>query len=234
MPKRKRLDEVTIVQPRLHREYPQNSLLGVPGEIRNTIYNYAFQNGTGSTDLTLLLTCRKIYLEAHLMAFRNTNFNIQAFAQMHGNKYNRKHRFLTNLKRISPQTVAAIKSVRMAIIPDGKVFQKHSDFIRPGLVNPQEVKLFIPADVKIWYSLGDWVTVTDVIETILKYELDCNRIVLETRELLSRVRLSMVRRRKYSDRTTLSKVRSFEIGECMIRKKEDCFKVVVQTFENRT
>jgi len=79
MPKRKKVKnnneaiEVRKPNPTIHGPY---TLLGMPGELKNQIYSLLFENSTNSKDLTPLLTCRQLYHEAHLIAFRETTFTL--------------------------------------------------------------------------------------------------------------------------------------------------------------
>jgi len=71
---------IEIRQPNYDKDYPPRaSLLGIPGELRNFIYQSLFP-GTDKdmTKLKVLLSCRQIYHEAAILAFKTRRFIVHA------------------------------------------------------------------------------------------------------------------------------------------------------------
>jgi len=69
-------NDLTVRMSRLKPDN-QSSLLALPGELRNIIYEHVFQDGpSGSKNLGLLLTCRQTNKETCSLAFEPTRFRV--------------------------------------------------------------------------------------------------------------------------------------------------------------
>jgi len=89
------------------KPYPQATFLGLPGELRNMIYETLFGTSTRNTSkLQLLLVCRQIYHETGITAFAATSFVVTA----------NDHKLAKNLLHLSEAQKSLIK-----------VIERHSD-----------------------------------------------------------------------------------------------------------
>ncbi|OCL09888.1 hypothetical protein AOQ84DRAFT_353805 [Glonium stellatum] len=87
---------------------PQASspFLNLPAELRNQIYEYYFDNLTSSAhSLALLLSCRRIYNEAHTLAFATATFVTTTWV---------RYKLAAQSAALRPASVAAISSIAFA------------------------------------------------------------------------------------------------------------------------
>jgi hypothetical protein len=104
---------IEIQQPDHDKGYPPRaSLLGIPGELRNVIYELLFPGPNKDTaKLKFLLVCRQIYHETVIPAFASTRFIVRA----DGNRLADRLRFLSEKQKSLIQIIERPGSSRRGL-----------------------------------------------------------------------------------------------------------------------
>lgn len=150
---------------------PQSAspFLNLPAELRNRIYEYYFAHlSSSSHSLALLLTCRRVYNEAHILAFSNTTFVTTTWV---------RYKLAAQAEVLRPETASAITSVAFAShLIDWCKFARnrqylHADFLAnvvtlfPGL---KRVVLFDTDSDEtppFWWPNGNATKIESVVRT---------------------------------------------------------------------